>query len=207
MVALSDCSRRRLQWIYIHPFQYPRARYAQGVERWVAASDRQLHPRLKKNSMRTSVLLCCCLFWACQSSWAADRTYLPLTIVSEYSEFVRYLTYPEDFVPTEDDPVEGHIVGYVFGVTLGFRVEDDDFWQDPRFCIYVRKPDYQVQRIEIDTTMMWSECEICLEVDFTVAVASPGWLGCYCFPANYVIAEPSLEQLNRTDVRRDVYLR
>jgi len=127
--------------------------------------------------------------------------------VSAYSEYVKYVTYPADFVPSEGDPLEDHIVGHVFSVTLWFRVEDDGFWEDPRFCIFVRKPDYQVQRIDIDTTMMWSDCEVCLEVNFTVLVTSSGWLGCFCFPAGHEIAQPSLEQLIRTDVRREVYLR
>ena len=117
------------------------------------------------------------------------------------------MTSPADFVPSEDDPLENHIVGHVFSVTLWFQVDDDGFWADPRFCVYARKPDGQVQGIDVDTTMMWSDCDVCLEVDFTVMVGSSGWLGCFCFSTDYEIAQVSLEQLNKSTVRREVYLR
>lgn len=136
-----------------------------------------------------------------QSSW------LPLTVVSVYSEYVNYVTYPVDFTPTEEDPLEAHIAGYVFNVMLEFRVDDDTFFDDPRMCIYVRKPGGPVQRIAVDTTMIWSKCDNCLGVSFDITVQGPGWLGCNCFPADYEMYQPSLEQLNRSNVQREVYLR
>jgi hypothetical protein len=120
---------------------------------------------------------------------------------------VNYLTYPEDFAPSDEDPLEDHILGYLFNVTLEFRVTDDAFFNNPGLCIYVRTPEDQYERILIDSTMMWSKCENCLAVEFQVFVGGPGWLGCYCFPSDYEIYQPSLEQVGRSNIHREVYLR
>jgi hypothetical protein len=58
---------------------------------------------------------------------------VPLTIVSVYSEYTGCLTDPPGFNGSETDPLENHIVGFEFLVTLRFKIEREWFWADPRF--------------------------------------------------------------------------
>ncbi|MBI5471000.1 MAG: hypothetical protein HY961_01500 [Ignavibacteriae bacterium] len=130
---------------------------------------------------------------------------LPLVVTSANAE------HWQDVVEKEEDYiisiVREHIVGHIFRVTIGFMIEDEHFWQDPTFSIFAAHPDGFVERIEVDTTSMYSKCDNCLEVTFEISTTRPGWLACYCFPSDYEILRPTREYLARTGVQRLIYLR
>ncbi len=145
-----------------------------------------------------------CLMLATLCTWTANAQ-LSLTVTSVNSEFVEDITRREYDWPLGE---EYYItVGYIFNITIGFRVDDNMFWDDPQFCMYVVRPDEVLERVTVDSTMMYSKCNNCLEVTFEISTTSVGWLACYCFPKDYYVMKPSLEYLNRSEIQRLVYLR
>jgi hypothetical protein len=153
--------------------------------------------------MKAEFKLACAII-ATLCNWTASAQ-LPLTVTSAHSEYWEDITRREyDWRFQEEYYVT---VGYVFGVTIGFRVDDQSFWDEREFCMYVVRPDEVLERITIDSTMMYSNCDNCLEVTFKISTTSAGWLACYCFPKDYHIPKLSLEYLNRSEEKRLVYLR
>ena len=137
----------------------------------------------------------------------SQSTWLPLEYVDSFSHFVSYVTYPEDFSPTDDDPLENHIVGYVVEVLLDFRSSDDGFVKNPEFCIYLRTPENEFLRVDIGPNNITANCPTCLAARFRVQLSGPGWLECYCFPKDYATFEPSLEQMGGSQVHAKFYVR
>jgi hypothetical protein len=150
-------------------------------------------------------IISCFVIWNVNAQ-SQIGSYFPIRDVSINDIFVKDI-FPENYYMSSDYYEEPPILGYEYNITINFKVDDYRFYDDPKFQIFVVYPDDQIQKIVVDSTMIWIECDNCLSVSFNVSVDHGGWLTCYCFPIKDQIDPSAISQIKKSTVYRSIYLR